>query len=225
MNISEILANTDHTNLNPAATHEDILTLIKEASQYRTFSVCIAPYHVLFARTIINNLPADAYRPKLCTVVGFPHGNVMPQTKAFEARNAVIHGVDEVDMVINIGCVKERQRELLIKEIDLVAEACQGRVLKVIIETSMLTEEEIIFACEVVAASAADYIKTSTGYGSRGASLRDIELMKQYCTGKKIKASGGIHTLDFAKELMQAGASRIGASQLIKDYQTRTISE
>lgn len=216
---TNILPKTDLTNLNPAATHEDMVALIKNACTYQAYSVCVPLYYTLFVRDAIPLVAQDGYAPKICTVIGFPHGNTMPQVKMFEAAQAVHYGADEVDMVINIGAVKERNTEFLLSEIDNVAEACKGRVLKVIIETSMLTEEEIIYACQIVARSAADFIKTSTGYGSRGATLHDIELMKQHAGGKKIKAAGGINTAAKAKEFLDAGADRIGSSKIIKNYE------
>ncbi len=225
MTIFEVMKTTDLTNLNPAATHEDIAQLLKTACEYKAYSVCVPLYYTLFVRDALPIVAQGDYQPKICTVIGFPHGNTMPQVKMFEAAQAVQYGADEVDMVINIGAVKERNTEFLLSEINNVAEACKGRVLKVIIETSMLTEEEKIYAAQIVERSAADFIKTSTGYGGGGATLHDVELLKKHVGTKKIKASGGISSLKFAEDLINAGAQRLGSSSIIKTYEKLFESE
>ena len=225
MTIFDIMRHVDLTNLNPTATHDDMVALIKDACAYKAYSICVPLYYTLFARDAIPLIAQDGYAPKLCTVIGFPHGNTMPQVKMFEAAQAVQYGADEVDMVINIGAVKERNTEFLLSEINNVAEACKGRVLKVIIETSLLTEEEKIYAAQIVERSAADFIKTSTGYGGGGATLHDIELLKKHVGTKKIKASGGISNLKFAEDIINAGANRLGSSSIIKTYEKLFESE
>lgn len=215
----DIFSKTDLTNLNPAATHEDMINLIKDACTYKTYSVCVPLYYTLFVRDAIPLIAQGGYEPKICTVIGFPHGNTMPQVKMFEAAQAVQYGADEIDMVINIGAVKERNTEFLLSEINNVAEACKGRVLKVIIETSMLNDEDIIYASQIVERSAADFIKTSTGYGPGGATTHAVELMMAHAGTKKIKAAGGINTIARANTFFDMGVHRIGSSRIVKDYE------
>ena len=156
-------------------------------------------------------------RVKICTVIGFPNGYSTTETKVFETKNAVENGADEIDMVINIGWVKERKDEELLQEINVVKAACDGRILKVIIETCLLTEEEKIRMCGIVSKSNADFIKTSTGFSTGGATFEDIALMKAHMVnGKGIKAAGGISTLDDAERFLELGATRLGTSRIVR---------
>ena len=219
MTFFDIMKHTDLTNLNPTATHDDMVSLINDACTYKAYSVCVPLYYTLFVHDAIPLVAKEGYAPKICTVVGFPHGNTMPQVKMFEAAHAVACGADEVDMVMNLGAIKERNTEFLLSEINNVAEACQGRVLKVIIETSMLSDEEIIYASQIVARSAADYIQTSTGCDGRSA-YHDIKLIRQHVDGKKIKVIHEMHSLGWAHDLVNAGADRIGSCNIIKNYES-----
>ena len=156
-------------------------------------------------------------RCKVCTVIGFPNGNYTTATKVFETKDAVANGADEIDMVINIGMLKAKEYDYVLNEIKAIKEACEGRILKVIIETCLLTEEEKIKMCEIVTASGADYIKTSTGFSTAGATFADVELFAKYVgTHVKIKAAGGISSLDDAKKFVALGASRLGTSRIVK---------
>ncbi len=206
----EILERCDHTLLSVTATQDEILRLIDEGIKYSTASVCIPPSFVEFAAKYARG------RVKICTVIGFPNGYSTTAVKCFEAAEAVRLGADEIDMVINLGFVKEKNFDGVLSEINAVKAAC-GRTLKVIIETSVLTEEEIKILCGVVSKSRADFIKTSTGFGSRGASVSDIEIMKKNVrAGLKIKASGGISSIADAEKFIELGADRLGTSKVVK---------
>lgn len=210
MRTSDIYAFIDHTYLKQQAVWNDIKLLCDDAMKHQTASVCIPPCFVLRAKEYTNGkLP-------ICTVIGFPNGNMTAKTKVFETADAIANGADEIDMVINIGEVKERNEAGILLEINAIKEACKDRLLKVIIETCLLDESDKIFACEVVSKSNADFIKTSTGFSNGGATLDDVKLLRKYCVGKKVKAAGGIKSVDDAKAFIQAGADRLGTSSLVK---------
>lgn len=210
MKPEEILRRVDHTLLSPQAGWKEIAALCDEAIRYRTASVCIPPSYAARVR--------EAY-PALtvCTVIGFPNGYSTAAVKAFEAEDAVRSGADEIDMVINLGWVKDGLYDRVLQEIREVRQACAGRVLKVIIETCLLTEEEKIRMCGVVSESGADFIKTSTGFSTGGATADDIRLMRAHCApGLQIKAAGGIRSFADAEEFLALGASRLGTSRLVR---------
>ncbi|MBQ6892976.1 MAG: deoxyribose-phosphate aldolase [Clostridia bacterium] len=206
----EILSRVDHTLLHVDATFDEVKALIDEAIQNGTASVCIAPSFVERA----NNYAKG--RVKICTVIGFPNGYNTKVIKAIETADAVENGADEIDMVINVGDLKEKNYDSILSEIKAVRKACEGKILKVIIETCMLTDEEKIKMCEIVSESGADYIKTSTGFGSGGATFADIKLFSEHVKDIKIKAAGGIKSVSDAEEFISLGADRLGTSSLIK---------
>lgn len=207
----EILKKVDHTLLKQIATMKDIEKICDDAIANNTASVCIPPVYVKQAKEYVKG------KMKICTVIGFPNGYNTTFTKVFETAQAVKDGADEIDMVINIGKVKENNYEYISNEINKIKEACNGKLLKVIIETCLLTEDEKIKLCEVVSNSKADYIKTSTGFSTAGATLEDIMLFKNHIkNGKKIKAAGGIKDFQDAQKFIEAGADRLGTSRLIK---------
>ena len=207
----EILKKVDHTLLKQIATMKDIEKICDDAIANNTASVCIPPVYVKQAKEYVKG------KMKICTVIGFPNGYNTTSTKVFETAQAVKDGADEIDMVINIGKVKENNYEYISNEINKIKEACNGKLLKVIIETCLLTEDEKIKLCEVVSNSKADYIKTSTGFSTAGATLEDIILFKNHVkNGKKIKAAGGIKDFQDAQKFIEAGADRLGTSRLIK---------
>ncbi len=211
MDTKEILGRVDHTVLSQAAVWDDIRNLCDDAIRYGCASVCIAPSFVKKAKDYVGD------SMKICTVIGFPNGYSTTAVKAFEAAEAVKNGADEIDMVINIGMLKEKRYGEILDEINAVKVACDGRLLKVIIETCLLTEEEKIKMCEIVSASDADYIKTSTGFSTAGATREDIELFRKYVKqGTLIKAAGGISSLDDAEAMLTLGASRLGTSRIVK---------
>ena len=211
MDIKEILSRVDHTVLGQAATWDDIRALCDDGIKYGCASVCIAPCFVKKAKEYVGN---DL---KICTVIGFPNGYNTTAVKAFEAAGAVKDGADEIDMVINIGMLKEKRYDDVLNEINAVKNACDGRLLKVIIETCLLTEEEKIKMCEIVSASDADYIKTSTGFSAGGATREDIALFKHHVSDVTlIKAAGGIASLKDAEDMLKLGASRLGTSRIVK---------
>jgi deoxyribose-phosphate aldolase len=211
MDVNEILGRVDHTLLKQTATFEDIKAICDDAVKYATATVCIPPCYVAPAKQYVGD------KLKICTVIGFPNGYNTTEVKCFEAKQAVKDGACEIDMVINLGMVKAAQYDSILNEINEVKSACNGRLLKVIIETCMLTEDEKIKLCEVVTKSNADYIKTSTGFGGGGATFEDIELFSRYVgDGTKIKAAGGISTLDDAERFIELGADRLGTSRIVK---------
>lgn len=213
MEKKELLAITDHTLLAPSSTPADILRTVEEGILFSTASVCIPPCYVKLA-----SAHAKGALP-ICTVIGFPHGNSTPAAKANEARLAVEDGADEIDMVINIGLLKSGDDEGVLADILAVRNACRGKILKVIIETAMLTEEEKIRACKIVSESGADFIKTSTGYGGGGATVPDVALLRRYTAKEiKVKAAGGISSFADACAMVSAGADRLGTSRLVKLY-------
>ena len=211
MDIKEILSKVDHTVLGVDATKEDIISLFNDAKKYKVASVCIAPSFVKFAADYLKGeIP-------VCTVIGFPNGYSTKEVKCFEAENAVKNGADEIDMVINIGKLKDKQYDEILDEINAVKSACCGKTLKVIIETCLLTDEEKIKMCEIVSNSNADFIKTSTGFSKSGATFDDIKLFKSHITnGKKIKAAGGISSIADAEKFINLGADRLGTSRIVK---------
>ena len=179
--------------------------------RYHCASVCIPPCYVRRANEYVGD------RLKICTVIGFPNGYSTPAVKAFEAENAVRHGADEIDMVINIGWVKDKRWDRLLEEIQEVKAACRGRILKVIIETCLLTDEEKIKMCQIVTEAGADYIKTSTGFSTGGATREDVKLFKEHVGANvRIKAAGGISSLQDAEDFIALGADRLGTSRLVK---------
>lgn len=211
METKEMLQYIDHTLLKPVCTWNEIETLCKEALSYHTASVCIPPSYVKRAR--------EAFGPELpiCTVIGFPLGYNPAEVKVCEARIALRDGADELDMVINLGDVKNRDFDKVYEEIRALKEAAGSRILKVIVETCYLTRDEKIRLCEIVTKAGADYIKTSTGFGTAGATMEDILLFKEHIgSSVKIKAAGGIRTREDLEAFIQAGCSRIGTSSAVK---------
>ena len=211
MEVKEILSKCDHTLLAQTATWEEIRALCDDGMKYQTASVCIPASYVKQAKEYVGDkLP-------ICTVIGFPNGYDTTKSKCFEASDAVENGADEVDMVINIGWVKDQKWDALLDEIRQVKAACHGKLLKVIIETCLLTDEEKIKMCEIVSKSGADFIKTSTGFSTGGATFHDVELFSQHVApGVKIKAAGGISSLEDAEKFIELGASRLGTSRVVK---------
>ncbi|MGM9923661.1 MAG: deoxyribose-phosphate aldolase [Bacillus sp. (in: firmicutes)] len=206
-NIASII---DHTLLKADARKEAIIALAEEAKQYKFASVCVNPTNVKLAAEILKDTP----EVKVCTVIGFPLGASTPEVKAFETTNAIENGADEVDMVINIAALKDGDNELVERDIRAVVEAAKGKALtKVIIETCLLTDEEKVRACELSVKAGADFVKTSTGFSTGGATAADIALMRK-TVGPKIgvKASGGVRSMEDANAMIEAGATRIGAS-------------
>lgn len=211
MDVKDILKKVDHTVLSQAATWDDIKALCDDGIKYGCASVCIAPSFVKKAKEYVGD------RLRICTVIGFPNGYNTTAVKVFETSQAVKEGADEIDMVINIGMLKEKRYEDILSEIDEIKKACDGKLLKVIIETCLLTDEEKIKMCEIVSASDADYIKTSTGFSSGGATREDIRLFSQNVKkGTLIKAAGGISSLEDAEAMLALGASRLGTSRIVK---------
>ncbi|MDD6482854.1 MAG: deoxyribose-phosphate aldolase [Lachnospiraceae bacterium] len=209
--MKEILGKVDHTLLLQTATWEEIRALCDDAIQYGTASVCIPPCYVKRAKEYVKNAM------RICTVIGFPNGNHTTAAKVYETEDAVKNGADEIDMVINIGMLKAGDYDYVLDEIRRIKAACQGRLLKVIIETCLLTEEEKIKMCELVTESGADYIKTSTGFSTAGATFSDIALFKEHVGEHvKIKAAGGISSLADAQKFMELGADRLGTSRIVK---------
>lgn len=211
MELQKILNAVDHTLLKQTATWEEIKRLCDDGIRFHTASVCIPPSFVKQAAEYVNGaIP-------VCTVIGFPNGYATTASKCFETKEAVENGASEIDMVINLGWVKEGRYDDILAEINAVKKACDGRLLKVIIETCMLCEKEKLQMCETVSKSDADFIKTSTGFGGAGATVRDIELMVANTKGKKVKAAGGIKTLEDAEEFLELGASRLGTSRVVSE--------
>ena len=211
MDIQKILSLCDHTLLSQTATWAEIRALCDDGMKYHTASVCIPASYVKAAKEYVGD------RLPVCTVIGFPNGYSTTEAKCFEAANAVTNGADEIDMVINLGWVKDGKYDLVLEEIRAVKAACGGRLLKVIIETCLLTDEEKIEMCRVVTASGADFIKTSTGFSKAGATFRDVELFARHVgPDVKIKAAGGISSLADAEEFIRLGASRLGTSRVVK---------
>ncbi len=220
MDIKEILAKVDHTLLNQAATWDEIRAICDDGIRYQTASVCIPASYVRQAKDYVGE------RLKICTVIGFPNGYSTTAVKCFEAADAVANGADEIDMVINIGWVKDKKYDELLQEIRQIKEACAGRLLKVIIETCLLTDEEKIKMCEIVSASGADYIKTSTGFSTGGATKEDVALFAAHVADHvKIKAAGGISSIQDAEDFINLGASRLGTSRIVKLVKAESVPE
>ena len=211
MELKEILAKCDHTLLAQTATWEEIKAICDDGLKYACASVCIPASHVKQAKGYVGETLA------ICTVIGFPNGYATTASKCFMASDAVDNGADEVDMVINIGWAKEGKGEEITAEIGAIKAACKGKLLKVIIETCLLTDKEKIALCKCVSDSGADYIKTSTGFSKAGATFHDVELFaKHVAPHVKIKAAGGISSLEDAEKFIELGASRLGTSRIVK---------
>lgn len=211
MDVREILRHVDHTLLTPTATEADILHTCDEGLFYHTASVCIPPAFVKAAADYVGD------RLKICTVIGFPNGYATTAAKCFEAADAVKNGAAEIDMVIPLGAVKAGDFDAVLADIRAVRAACDGQVLKVIVETCVLTEEEKVRLCDVVSASGADYIKTSTGFAGGGATAEDVALFAAHVAPHlKIKAAGGIASLADAERFLSLGADRLGTSRIVK---------
>ena len=211
MDNKEILKHVDHTLLAQGATWDEIRKICDDAIEYGTASVCIPPSYVKQAKEYVGDKMA------VCTVIGFPNGYSTTKTKEFETKDALANGADEIDMVINLGDVKDGNYQKVEEEIRQVKEACGEKILKVIIETYLLTEEEKIRMCQVVTDSGADYIKTSTGFSTAGATFEDIELFSGHIgPDVKMKAAGGISSLADAERFLELGADRLGTSRIVK---------
>lgn len=211
MEKKEVLKIVDHTLLSQTATWEEIRQILDDGIKFEAASACIPAAYVKQAADYV------AGRLPICTVIGFPNGYSTTAVKVFEAKDAIANGADEIDMVINIGYLKDRRYQEIEDEIRQIHEACGQKILKVIIETCLLTEEEKIKMCEIVTTAGAEYIKTSTGFSTAGATFADVELMRKHI-GKdvKVKAAGGISSFDDAEEFMRLGADRLGTSRLVK---------
>ncbi|MBQ9806387.1 MAG: deoxyribose-phosphate aldolase [Clostridia bacterium] len=211
MRLEDILARCDHTLLSQTATWEEIREICDDGMKYQTASVCIPPSHVRAAKDYVKD------RLKICTVIGFPNGYQTTAVKCFETRDAVENGADEIDMVINLGDLKSGNYDAVYEEICEVKKACNGRLLKVIIEACLLTDAEKIKMCEIVTRAGAEYIKTSTGFSTGGATRKDVALMRAH-VGKEIcvKAAGGIASIADAEDFIALGADRLGTSRVVK---------
>ena len=211
MELKDILAKCDHTLLRTDCTAEEIRLLCDQAIKYGCASVCIPPAHVAGAKKYVGD------RLKICTVIGFPNGYMTTAAKAFEAADAISQGADEVDMVINLCMVKDGCWDDVLEDIKAVRRSSVGKVLKVIIEACLLTEEEKIKMCSIVAEAGADYIKTSTGFSTGGATFADVELLRANCPESvRVKAAGGISSLEDAEKFIELGADRLGTSRVVK---------
>lgn len=211
MNRDEVLKHVDHTLLTQTATWEEIKEILDDGIKYSTASACIpAAYVKQSAEYVEGKLP-------ICTVIGFPNGYSTTAVKVFETKDAIENGASEIDMVINIGMLKDKRYQDVEAEIRQIKEACGEKILKVIIETCLLTEDEKIKMCEIVTKAGADYIKTSTGFSTAGATFEDVALMKKHIgENVKVKAAGGISSFDDAEEFIRLGADRLGTSRLVK---------
>ena len=202
----------DHTILKADATRKDVKRVCDEAMAYSFCSVCVNSYYVPYVANLLHG--SDV---KICSVVGFPLGAMSTRAKALEAKIAVMDGADEIDMVINVGALKDRDYSVVLEDIKAVKEACGENILKVIIETCLLTDDEKVKACELAKEAGADFVKTSTGFSSAGAKVEDVRLMRETVgPDMGVKASGGLHDKEFAKELVDAGANRLGTSATIE---------
>ena len=211
MNKDEILKHVDHTLLLQTATWEEIKQICDDAIKYQTASVCIPPCYVKQAHDYMQDKMA------VCTVIGFPNGNMTTGTKEFETKEAIANGASEIDMVINIGWLKDKKYDLIEEEIRTLKAVCGEKILKVIIETCLLTDEEKVKMCQIVTEAGADYIKTSTGFSTAGATFADIELFaKNIGPNVKMKAAGGISSMEDAEKFLSLGADRLGTSRIIK---------
>ena len=211
MNQKDILSIVDHTLLLQTSTWEEITAICDDAIKYETASVCIPPCYVKQAHEYMGDKMA------VCTVIGFPNGNCTTATKVFETKDAINNGASEIDMVINVGQLKAKNYDYVLNEIKEIKAACGDRILKVIIETCLLTDEEKIKMCELVTESGADFIKTSTGFSTAGATFDDIALFAKHIgPNVKMKAAGGISSLDDAERFIELGAGRLGTSRIVK---------
>ena len=211
MEMKKILSMVDHTLIKQESTWEQIKEICDDGMKYETASVCIPPAFVKQAKEYVG------HKLQICTVIGFPNGYNTTAVKCFETEDAVKNGADEIDMVINIGWVKEQKWNELLEEIKAVKVACHGKLLKVIIETCLLTDEEKVKMCEIVSASGAEYIKTSTGFSTGGATREDVALFAENVKpGVKIKAAGGISSIKDAEDFIALGAERLGTSRIVK---------
>ena len=211
MDITKILSTVDHTLLSQSATWDEIKAICDDGIKYGCASVCIPPSYVKKASEYADG------KIKICTVIGFPNGYNTTKVKCFEATDAVENGADEIDMVINIGMLKDKKYEELFTEISEVKKACKGKLLKVIIETCLLTDEEKKAMCRIVSESGADFIKTSTGFSTGGATRKDIKLFSENVDSRlKIKAAGGIASIKDAEDMLSLGAERLGTSRIVK---------
>lgn len=211
MDIKEVLSKVDHTLLSQTATFDEIKAICDDGIKYRTASVCIPASYVKRAKQYVGD------KLKICTVVGFPNGYSTTETKVFETEDAIRNGADEIDMVVNLGYIKDGLFNLQLDEIKRVKKACKDKILKVIVETCLLTKEEKIKMCEVVILSGADYIKTSTGFSKSGATFEDVSLFAKYVKNDvKIKAAGGISSIEDAEKFISLGADRLGTSRIVK---------
>lgn len=211
MEIKDILNKCDHTLLKQTSTWEEIRAICDDGMKYNTASVCIPPAFVKQAKEYVGDKLA------ICTVIGFPNGYNTTAVKEFETRDAIHNGADEIDMVINMGWVKEQKWDELREEIAVLKDVCGDLILKVIIETCYLNDEEKIKMCEIVTSAGADYIKTSTGFGTAGATFEDIELFAEHIgPAVKMKAAGGIAGIDDAEKFIKLGAERLGTSRIVK---------
>ena len=211
MELKTILSKCDHTLLLQGSTWEEIRGICDDGIKYGCASVCIPASFVKRAKEYVGDKLA------ICTVIGFPNGYSTPAVKVYETADAIKNGADEIDMVINIGDLKDKRYDVILDEINAIKAACDGKILKVIIETCLLTDEEKIKMCEIVSASDADFIKTSTGFSTAGATKADVELFAKHVTnGTKIKAAGGIASLQDAEDFINLGADRLGTSRIVK---------
>ena len=211
MDVKEILKHVDHTLLLQGATWEEIKQICDDAMKYEIASVCIAPSYVKQAAEYMGDKMA------VCTVIGFPNGYMTTKAKEFETKDALENGASEIDMVINIGWLKDKKYDLIENEIRALKAVCKDKILKVIIETCFLTDEEKIKMCEIVTNAGADYIKTSTGFGGAGATFEDIKLFSEHIgPNVKMKAAGGISSIEDAEKFLELGADRLGTSRIIK---------
>ena len=211
MSKNTVLKHVDHTLLLQTATWDEIRQICDDAIKYQTASVCIPPCYVKQAYEYMEG------RMAVCTVIGFPNGNTTTGTKEFETKDAIANGASEIDMVINIGWLKEKKYDLIEEEIRTLKEACGDRILKVIIETCLLTDEEKVKMCQIVTDAGADYIKTSTGFSNAGATFDDIALFAKHIgPSVKMKAAGGISSMEDAEKFLSLGADRLGTSRIIK---------
>lgn len=211
MDKNEVLKHVDHTLLLQASTWDEIRQICDDAVKYRTASVCIPPCYVKQAYDYMEG------KIPVCTVIGFPNGNMTTKTKEFETKDAIENGASEIDMVINVGWLRDKKYDLVEEEIRTLKKACGERILKVIIETCLLTEEEKIKMCQIVTNAGADYIKTSTGFSSGGATFEDIKLFAEHVgPDVKIKAAGGISSMEDAERFISLGADRLGTSRIVK---------
>ena len=218
MNANEVLKHVDHTLLTQTATWEEIKAICDDAVKYGTASACIPPSYVGQAKEYVGDKLA------ICTVIGFPNGYMTTATKEFETKDAIANGADEIDMVINVGALKDKKYDEILAEIKAVKAACKGKILKVIIETCLLTDEEKVAMCKIVTESGADFIKTSTGFSKGGATREDIALFAANIgENVKMKAAGGIRSLEDAEDYLALGCERLGTSAIVKIIKNQEV--